>query len=95
MTSKITWSDRTDAGSIKRPLGFHEGKKEILAGAHHHYHVAVGSSDRIDARLGGGAVYLYAFLEGCAKTGCEKPVLNRKAASTWKLRTGAGFLGFW
>ncbi len=94
------WSDRTDAGFIERPLGFHEGKKEVLAGAHYYHHVAAGRSDRIDARLGGGTVYLHLILgtpapqagSGLRLTSCEDlfNLSERRKGFSWRALRPSG-----
>ena len=59
---KTDWRNRTDVGSNKGPLGFHENPEEILACSDYRDTAVAGSVDCIIARFCGGALYLYTVL---------------------------------
>ena len=59
---KIDWRNRSNVGFIKRFMGLYESPEEILAGPYNCDAAFVGYSNRIIARLGCGAIYLYTIL---------------------------------
>ena len=56
------WSDLSDAGTIERPLGVHEGAQEILAGANYLNVIVARCASCDDARIGYCTIYIHDFL---------------------------------
>ena len=56
------WSDHSDVGFLKGPLGIHAGTQEILDGTYYHYTCVTGRTDRISRRIGRGTVHLHVVL---------------------------------
>ena len=59
------WSDHSDVGCLKGPLGFHAGTQEVLDGANYHHIGAAGCTNRIGRRICRGTVHLHVVLVPC------------------------------